>query len=150
MRLLVVDDDENAREVMARVLGRAGYDIDRSDSVDDAMFQIISAVPSYDAVLVAFTIGGIAPTLNLLEEIRSHADTGISGTRVIAAPPAQIEAEGCWEAGVDGYASRPIYEEDLLTEIRLTLALDEDERESHREAELVALSARREGPHGLL
>ncbi len=137
-RLLVVDDDPDAIEVVARLLQREGFEVHRAESHSDALFQVISADPAFDGVLALFGAGGPDAAVRFTEAIRTHADSSIAGTRIVAVGyhgDSQVEL---WASGVDGFVFRPPHEHDLLREVEAALAIAEDAREAHRSSELEA------------
>ena len=148
-RLLIVDDDRKAIEVLVRIFERAGYEVDRSDSTADATFQVISAVEPYACVIGAFTDGGADAAVAFVTGIWSHPDDTIATTRVVLVPTSGREARDAWEAGVDGFAARPVYEHDMIAEVNSAASRDEADREFHRAQQLAAIDEGAEGPRGL-
>jgi DNA-binding NtrC family response regulator len=50
-RLLVVDDEDEVRDAVARRMRREGYEVDQADCLQAAVDAITAANPSYDLVL---------------------------------------------------------------------------------------------------
>jgi DNA-binding NtrC family response regulator len=145
-RVLVVDDDPGAMEVVARLYLRAGYDVQRAESHSDAIFQIISADPGFNAVLCMFSASGPDEAKRLVEAVRTHADPAIASTRLIAVGyPGKTHVE-LWAAGIDGFIFRPPHEHDLMHALADVLARPEEQREPYRAHQLDAARTSA-GPH---
>lgn len=67
-RVLVVDDDVAVGEFVARVLGRAGHDVDTAGGVDAALTRLFES--EYDVLLVDIDMPG-RNGLELLDEVRA-------------------------------------------------------------------------------
>jgi DNA-binding response OmpR family regulator len=135
-KLLVVDDDPGAMEVVARLYARAGYEVHRAESMSDAMFQIVSADPGFSGVLCL--LGNSAPdeSVRLVEGVRTHADPAIAGTRLVAVSYPGKPHVDLWAAGVDGFIYRPPHEHDLMHVMADVLARPNDQRAAYRAHEL--------------
>ena len=57
MRILVVDDDRAVREALRRALTLAGYEVQLAEDGEQALEQIVQAVP--DAVVLDVGLPGI-------------------------------------------------------------------------------------------
>ncbi len=146
-RLLIVDDDPDAIEVIARLFARDGFDVHRAESHSDAMFQIVSADPGFDGVLLMFGASGPDAATKLAEAVRTHADGKIARTRLVGVGYPGKSHVDLWAAGVDGFIYRPPHEHDLLREVEAALARADDALESYRANELERARTTA-GPHG--
>lgn len=146
-RLLIVDDDPGASEVVSRLFAREGFDVHRAESHSDAMFQIIGAEPPFDGVLVLFSASGIDAEVRCVEAVRAHADPTVAATRIVATGYPGKGRVDLWAAGVDGFVFRPPHEHDLLREVEAALARADDAIEDHRDQEL-AVARQEAGPGG--
>lgn len=137
-RVLVVDDDPNGRELIARILESAGWQADRCPSEAEALAQLTEAEPPYKAVVVDFT-SGTTPSVQLLGAIRSHDEIAdVPVALLTTSTDGQVFA---WQSGVDGFLVRPFHADDLINEIYGMLSRTPAEREQHRTDELRALDA---------
>ena len=131
--LLVVSDDHDACELMARLLEREGHDVDR-------LHEESSVVPALlehprQAVLVSFS-GGSSTNLKLVDSIRTHDDDDVKETPVVLVTIDEKNRVYSWQSGVDGFLVRPFHANDLVRTMSETLARSPEERASHRRAEL--------------
>jgi two-component system, cell cycle response regulator DivK len=107
-KVLVVDDDEDNRTVISRLLRLSGVSPDRFSEVEgDAAEYLARAAGDFDLVFLDLHLpkkDGYA----VLAEIR--ADPRLAGTRVVAltASVTRLEIQRCREAGFDGFIGKPI------------------------------------------
>lgn len=135
-KLLVVDDDPGAMEVVARLYARAGYEVHRAEGMSDAMFQVVSADPGFSAVLVLLGNSASDESVRLVDAVRAHADGAIARTRMIAVSYPGKPHVDLWAAGIDGFIYRPPHEHDLLHVMADVLARPDDQRDAYRAHEL--------------
>lgn len=131
--VLVVSDDEDACELMARLLEREGHDIERVHDDGSAM-AALSQHPRR-AVLVSFT-GGSSTNLKLVDAIRSHPEESVKHTPVVLVTADEKNRVYSWQSGVDGFLVRPFHANDLVRTMAETLSRTAEERAAHRRAEL--------------
>ena len=134
-RLLVVDNDEDACELFARVFDRAGYEAARCYDLDDAIERLTDGPVAL--VVIAFS-GGRGINLKLLEAIRSHSDQAIASVRVVLVAANGRNRAFTWQSGVDGFLSRPLHSKRLLGTVADVLGRSKRERVAHRRAQLEA------------
>lgn len=140
-RLLVVEDDPGAAELTTRIFNRASFQVTKAEGLSDAMFQIVSADPHFDAVLLMFSVAGPGAAVELVQNIRGHADEGIASSTIVALGyPGKTHVD-LWQAGVDGFIYRPPHELDLLAEVGAAMDRPAHERATHRAKELEAARA---------
>lgn len=138
-RVLVVNDEEGAIELLSRLLARAGYAVDRATSNDDALAVLAERRP--DCVVLDLSTGGIGQNLKLLDSIRSHADQKVANARVVLVAHQSSNKMFSWQAGIDAFLLRPFHAEDLLRHVDDVLARPEEDRVRHRRRELDAASS---------
>jgi len=129
-RLLVVNDDEAACELVARLLERDGHDVTRSYSHDDALAHLVTT--SFHAVVVNFTGGRGGSNLTMVDALRSHTSPGVAQIRLVLIANEAKNRAFSWQSGVDAFIVRPFHSEELLAEVDAVLARPEDERLTHR------------------
>ena len=117
-RIVVVDDDQDARELLEYLLSASGAHVETAGSADEALERIGEGCD-----LVIADIGmPIRDGYSLLADIRSHADPDIRDLPVVAATAYTAEAERrkALSAGFDDFVTKPI-DPDRLTHVVSTL-----------------------------
>jgi len=137
--ILVVNDDPGACELLVRLLGRAGHEVERAHNQDQAMAQL--AVARIDCVVLDLSTGGIGQNLKLLDLIRSSVTKSTAGVRVVLVAQQSSNRVFSWQAGIDAFLARPFHADELLAQVNEVLSRPEAERERHRRRELDAASA---------
>ena len=141
-RVLVVNDDEGACELLVRLLTRAGHDVERAHNSDHALGQL--SVGRFDCVVLDLATGGIGQNLKVVDTIRTAMPKTIAGVRVVLVAPQSSNRVFSWQAGIDAFIARPFHADELLAQINDALARPESDRERHRRQEFDAAAA--EGP----
>jgi two-component system OmpR family response regulator len=134
--VLVVDDDPDACELIARIIERHGMGAVRAHGHDEAMTELLGAINAFRAIVVDFTHGGAAAGVGLLEDVRSS--DAIRNLPVVVLTRLDQNRVFAWQAGADGYLVRPIHASELLAELDAVLARSPEERSAHRQAALDA------------
>ncbi len=103
--ILIVEDDEKSRRLMADVLSHQGYRIAETDNAEEGLGIVRRDHPA----LVLMDIH--LPGMSGLEALRAiRADTAIHATRVLAVTASVMgsEREKIKSAGFDGFEPKPI------------------------------------------
>jgi DNA-binding response OmpR family regulator len=137
-RVLIVNDDADACELVARIIESAGWAADRAHSSDEALESLLESKPVAKAVLIDFTSGGTGMGLNLLDTIRRTP--GISDLVVVLLTRTTSNRVFAWESGADGFLVRPFHGDDLINELTAVFARSPDEREAYRQEQLASSS----------
>jgi len=132
-RVLVVNDDFDAAEVLARAIAAQGYDVRRAHDHDGAVATIVT--DRFDAAVLDLSRGGASANNRLLDAIRASSEDAAQAVRVVVIGPSPSAAVACWQRGVDGYLVRPFHIRDLMAMLVDVVTRSEDERAAHREAE---------------
>lgn len=117
-RIVVVDDDQDARELLEYLLRASGASVEIAGSANEALGRIEQGCD-----LVVADIGmPIRDGYSLLADIRTHADSHIRDLPVIAATAytADAERQKALSAGFDDFVTKPI-DPDRLTHVVFTL-----------------------------
>jgi DNA-binding response OmpR family regulator len=138
-RILVVNDDEAACELVCRLLANAGHGVQRAHNSEQALGQL--AVSKVDCVVLDLATGGIGQNLKLLDTIRSSMTATIANVRVVLIAQQTSNRMFSWQAGIDAFIVRPFHANELLEQLAEVLARPEAERARHRRRELDAASA---------
>ena len=104
-RILVVDDNESNRELLARRLGKDGHRIDMAEDGRRALEMVEEK--AYDAILLDLMMPGLSgyDVLTRLKEQPRHADIPVI---MISALNELDSVVRCIEAGADDYLPKPI------------------------------------------
>jgi putative two-component system response regulator len=101
-RLIIVDDEEPIRRMLARILERSGYSCDIAADADEA--QKAMAGRRYDLVLTDMDMPG-ASGLDLIMQVgRDHPDTA---TMMVTGMDDTTLAHSALEMGAYGYIIKP-------------------------------------------
>jgi PAS domain S-box-containing protein len=119
-RILIVDDREQNRYVLCRLLERAGYDCEQAGSGRDAL-EHISSLP--DLVILDVNLPDISGT-EICQRIKQDPLTAhIAVLQVSAAFVSPTDKARALDAGADGYLTHPIDAVVLLPTVRSLLRL---------------------------
>jgi DNA-binding response OmpR family regulator len=138
-RIVVVSDDEDACELLCRLLDRAGYVTDRASSQEHALAQLGFLRPH--CVVLDLATGGIGQNLKLLDAMRSNMDAAIAATRCVLIAHGTNNQMFSWQAGIDAFLVRPFHADELLQHVAEAIARPEAERPRHRRQQLDAADA---------
>jgi DNA-binding response OmpR family regulator len=136
VRVLVVDDDPDACELLARIVERHDMEAVRALDHGEAMTQLLGAINAFRGVVIDFAHGGPSASVALLEDIRGS--DAITDLAVVIIPRLDQARVFAWQAGADAYLVRPFHADELLAELDAALERTPDERATHREAALDA------------
>ena len=128
LRLLVVDDVAENLELLRVVLGKAGHCV--HSAVDGGEAFRLFCRDQYDLVLMDMQMPGV-DGLEATRMIRGHeSDAGRRRTPVIALTASVLDADrlAAREAGMDGFASKPVEWPVLQREMARVLGLTESGR----------------------
>ena len=133
-RVVVVDDDADACELVARIVEGAGWTVTRCHSHNDTVAELGRANPRYAAVVVGFAGTGNSSSLKLLDTIR-HTDE-IDDTPVLLLPRTDTNRMFAWQQGADGFLPRPFHADELVAELHAILGRDPEARAERRREQL--------------
>jgi signal transduction histidine kinase/ActR/RegA family two-component response regulator len=119
VRVLVVDDEAGARELLAATLGLRGVSVTAADSADAALAEIESrldgsAVGPFDVLISDIGMPDV-DGYELVRRVREHPDRRVRRTRAIALT-AYARSEDrlrALQAGFQMHVSKPVDEEEL-------------------------------------
>ena len=135
-RVLVVDDNADACELIARIVESAGWTATRCYAQDEALDKLDTGDPPFKAVVADFQSGGVGASLELLDAVRRNKD--FSQVPVLLLTQNETNRMFAWESGADAFLVRPFHADDLINEIYAVLTRSVDEREAWREEQLAA------------
>lgn len=128
-RILIVDDVDENRAVLARRLTREGYDVDSVASGEEALRRV--AQGGFDLVLLDVLMPGM-DGFAVLEQIKSNADTRSLPVIMISALDDLASVVRCIEHGAEDYLTKPF--DPVLLRARIGASL-EKKRWHDREAD---------------
>jgi DNA-binding response OmpR family regulator len=135
-RVLVVDDDRDACELVARIVEAAGWGAARAHSGEEAISALTGGRPPFAAMVLDFVEGGTEAGLRVLEEVRRRPELADVGVVVI--PASRYDKEIAWRAGADAVLVRPFHADDLVNELYALFTRTPDERIAFRAEQLGA------------
>ncbi|MBI5444732.1 MAG: response regulator [Deltaproteobacteria bacterium] len=104
-KILVVEDNEDNRALVVKVLRRGGFEVLEATSGEEALALAVQNVP--DLVLMDVDLSGMS---GLEATRRMKADVRLRGVPVVALTAYAMvgDREKALEAGCDGYLSKPV------------------------------------------
>lgn len=133
-RVLVVDDNADACELIARIVESAGWTATRCYSPDDALEKLDNGDPPFKAVIADFQSGGTGAGLELLDAVRRSKD--FKEVPVLLLTRNETNRMFAWESGADAFLVRPFHADDLINEVYAVLTRSTEERAAWREEQL--------------
>lgn len=138
----VVNDDEGAREVIARLVERDGHTARRVASAAEALALVADS--PVDLAVLDLHSGGPAVNRTLLKEAREAAagegEEARPDLRAVLVGRSEGSGLLAWQGGADGFLVRPFHADDLVRAIDEALTRPDTERDAHRQAAVVAIS----------
>jgi two-component system response regulator QseB len=117
LKILLVEDHENLREMMADHLVSRGFTVDCAASADEARAAL--AVTGYDALILDLGLPDVDGNV-LLRELRERSDGGPPAILVTARDALQDRVRGL-NAGADDYVVKPFELVELEARLRAVL-----------------------------
>jgi len=139
VRILIVDDDDQVRGYLRRLLVRSGYGVEESATAGEALVRVRLDPP--DLVLLDLRLPDRSGH-DVLEEIRAEPATRLLPVVMLtgdASPAEKIRAQA---EGVTDFISKPFSPEELMPRVRALVMLKQFADE-HEHAERVILTLAR-------
>jgi len=114
-KILIVDDNQDSRELTVKVLKNRGYQIIEARDGEEALEKALAEKP--DLILMDISI----PKINGYEvtrRLKSQADFKATPIIALTAHAMKGDKEKALEAGCDGYISKPINVHELPDQIK--------------------------------
>jgi DNA-binding response OmpR family regulator len=112
VKILVVDDEPDIREILVRFLSAPGHEVAAAAGGQEAL--VLAEVDSFSLALVDISMPGMSG-LELLTKLK-HLDPGISVLLMTAYPSPETKAAGL-EQGVCGYLVKPFTKAEVLAAV---------------------------------
>lgn len=120
LRLLVVDDNEVNREVIAEMLRRLGHDVTLAEDGETAL-ALLETSPAFDAVFMDAQLPGI-DGLEVTRRFRTISrDTPVIG---LTAHASQHDRDRCIAAGMNAVLTKPVVAQQLEEALASSLRRD--------------------------
>jgi DNA-binding NtrC family response regulator len=133
-KVMVVSDDDGARELLMRVIDKAGFDGAGAATIEDAMTGAHGDLPR--CVVLDMRTGGIGSNLKLLDMIRGSDDHRISSARAVIIADNPRNRAFSFQSGTDAFVVRPYRADQLVEQIANVLEVADNDRARHRRDEL--------------
>jgi DNA-binding response OmpR family regulator len=132
--VLVVNEDQDACELVARLVEWAGYRAVRSHDVVGVVDRLADEPP---VALIVDSLGtGIATAFKVLDDVRADGPD-VKETPVIILAATDTNRLFAYQSGVDGYVVRPFHADELVEALRAAVDRSPSERFAFRQAQLL-------------
>ena len=136
MRILVIEDDDDIRSVCERVFTWAGHQVASALDATHGLELVETFEP--DVLALDLMMPGI-DGLTVLGVIRGSATTCDLPVVIVSARTLTADQIRAFEAGADGYVSKPFDPDDLLRILERTCHGSPEERTAGRRDKIIAL-----------
>jgi two-component system cell cycle response regulator DivK len=118
-RILVVEDQEDNRQILRDLLGSAGYELTEAENGEDAIAAVAKGRP--DLILMDIQLP-VMDGYEATRRIRTNPD--LKSVPIIAVTSYALtgDEDKALAAGCNGYVSKPYSPRDLLAKVRSYLA----------------------------
>jgi len=126
--VVVAGDDADSRELLARVMARAGHEVEQVDAPNTAL-DALAAAPR-QALLALFRADR---AVELTKDVRAADDPAVAAVPIVVVTDDDPTARAATVAGADGALTRPFHADELTGELDAVLARSPEERAESRE-----------------
>jgi DNA-binding response OmpR family regulator len=121
--VVVASDDADARELLSRVMARAGHDVEQVGDSGSALDALSD--PPRLALLALFADDR---AIELVRDIRAVEDPIVAAVPIVVVTDDGSTATAAAVAGADGTLTRPFHADELTGELEAVLARSPEER----------------------
>ncbi len=121
-RILLAEDNQVSRRLVTRILRESGYVVDGVEDGREAL-ETVRSSPAYDLILMDLQMPEMSGIDAALEIRKLPPGMAVPIVALTAGEPSSQRA-ACRDAGMNGYLSKPIRSEELLTEVRRYLGTE--------------------------
>ena len=134
-RVLVVNDEPDACELLVRLLSHAGHDVERNRDATELNERLMMGTPP-DVIVLDVAAGGIGGNLKLLDTVRGSRVEKVAATPVVLVAAAASSAMFSWQAGIDEFLVRPFHADELVDAVAAAASRPAEERPRHRRVQM--------------
>jgi cyclic di-GMP phosphodiesterase len=138
-RVFVVDDDEEIRKLLKRLLAPAGYSVEEFEAAGPALERVRTEIP--DVVLLDLQLPDRSGH-EVLEELRSDPATRLLPVVILTGHATRDEKLRAGREGVSDFLAKPFSADELLPRVR-SLVMMKHFADEHEHAERVILTLAR-------
>lgn len=117
--ILVVEDQEDSRQILRDLLGNAGYELTEAESGEEAIAAVAKRRP--DLILMDIQLP-IIDGYETTRRIRTNPDLKSVPIIAVTSYALASDEDKARAAGCDGYVSKPYSPRELLAKVRTYLA----------------------------
>ena len=119
-RVLVIDDEESTRLLLARMLSQElGAEVQLAGTCEQALRYASTFV--YDAILLDLLMPGIGGQA-VLAEIRQHTPNARTPVIIVSVVGDKATVDACMAAGANAYHHKPVRRADLVSTVKAQIA----------------------------
>lgn len=141
-KILLIEDEDNIRKMVAYDLKHAGYDVDESKDGKDALDKI--SMNEYDLMIIDWQIPYVSG-IEIVNKIRNEEIDAI--LFMMTARDDESDILYAFDAGVDDYITKPFSPRELIARVNAHLKRKERKGESELTLGNVKLSLKRRSVH---
>ena len=104
-KILIVEDDNDTRELLSAVLSQAGYQVATAEHALGAVCSVVRSAPD---LVVADIRMPIVDGMGLATELKAHQDTRHIPVVAVTGYDSPENRASALRAGYDGYITKPI------------------------------------------
>jgi DNA-binding response OmpR family regulator len=122
-QIMVVDDDVELLTLLGIILERGGFSVLRAEGALAALDMLKESTPDL------FILDLMLPDMDgfeLCRQIRTYPQTAQTPVLILSARNDFESIEGGFEAGANGYLSKPVKRQDLVAQVYSMLVLDRE------------------------
>lgn len=125
--VVVACDQADVRELISRVVARAGHDVEQVEGVD-AVLDALATSPR----LAVITLLHDADATDLVKGVRAADDATVASVPLLAVTDDEATSTSASVAGADGTITRPFHADELTDELNAILARSPEDRAEMR------------------
>jgi DNA-binding response OmpR family regulator len=134
-KVLVVADDRDAGELLARLFDEAGWLASLAFSADAAIAELAEPDSGYASVVLDLSRADRSAGLSALTSIR--ALSGSAGAMpIVMCSWNDGDRAQAWVSGVDGFLTRPFHANALVAEVTAAVERPMADRDAHRQRQI--------------
>ena len=118
--ILIVDNDKSAIKILTKMLTQNGYSTDFCLNGELALDKVRKN--EYDLVLLDVKLGKGMDGYEVCQKLKKNANTNSIPVIFLSARAHEKEIQKGFEAGAQGYITKPFRKNDLIQQIEKTLA----------------------------